>query len=963
MVEANRPPPSAEELAALNEAFRRDPARSFVYLGDALLALGRAREAVDVGARGLKIDPDNLAGRVMVARAFALLHQWKEAQAELLKVVKADRNHGAGFRMLGEVLMRRADYERALPVLQHAQNLDPADPATLALLRRARAGQALDPPPPVPTPMEPGMAAPRGQQRGGYHQEEPSNLPTRVAGEVDTRSGPTMPGDPALARMRLDRMEVQRDGGRRAPVEGSVRHGDDRGVEGRDRRPVEVFQPPPTEDVFAPIGQNPVRESMGRGGRASQPPPLHQTMPPMNQTIPPGVRPRVMPIEKPRDAAQASLRASAAVGEHYLNNLLVAGLLEVPRVRVPEGNYDLAAGRRWGRSTVRMFIYLFVLLFMAGGGVGGWYWYAAKQRGEDVARHIAGAEGLIGSGDHDSLRRADEETRAALERDRDNPYAVALMAHITALEAMLYGEIDTSEVANAIDLASQDIKAPGDQGYRELVLARAAHTFATLATAGEGGETRVADARKLLETWLEANADDGLARWLLGHALLAAGDRKGAAVAFEQADKGGEGPVLATIALAELRLDDGKHEEAKALFDRALERAPKHGWAFVGRSLTRSERSVEMAEAVADLNVGVATAQGPRIEAFKHLALATAQLGQEDYKAFAAEVDKATGLSEPRFLARLALLRVAQGKLDKAAEARTEIRWYADKPQPDPLVVALDAELRLASGAAREAFTTVENEEGLRAARLRGRALFDMGQAEKARAELDEALAIAPKDLELSVWAEAARMVASSGDERRKADETLDSLGRQAKSKAARVVHGIALASVGRRADARSKLEASLKDITEEYPNPLAYRAHVILAEIDLAEGKPDAAIEQVKKGLELNNGYLPAHDLLGRLLVDRLPDEARAHLVEVVNAGVATAEAELAFARLAAAAGTPEDKKVAADAVRRAKEKGATPEQLAAVIPLVDVALFGELGVVEPKAAPPPKKSRRRGR
>lgn len=956
MVEPNRPPPSAEELAALNEAFRRDPARSFVYLGDALIALGRARDAVDVGARGLKIDPDNLAGRVMVARAFALLHQWKEAQAELLKVVKADRNHAPGFRMLGEVLMRRADYERALPVLQHAQNLDPADPGTLSLLRRARAGQPLDPPPPVPTPMEPGLVA-AGRGRHDYHQEEPSNLPTRVGGDVDPRNGPTaVSGDPALARMRLDRMEVQRDGGRRAPVDAGVRHADDRGADRGDRRPVEVFQPPPTEDVFAPIGQNPVRDSI-RPARASQPPP-------MNQTIPPGVRPRVMPIEKPRDAAQASLRASAAVGEHYLNNLLVAGLLEVPRVRVPEANYDLAAGRRWGRSTVRMFIYLFVLLFMAGGGVGAWYWYAAKQRGEDVARHIAGAETLIGSGDHASLKRADEETRAAIERDRNNPYAVALLAHITALEAMLYGEIDTSAVANAIELAAQDIDDPTDQGYRELVLARAAHTFATLSASSEGGETRVADARTMLETWLEGHAEDHLARWLLGHALLAAGDRKGAAVAFEQADKGGEGPVLAAIALADLRLDDGKHEEAKALYDRALERSSKHAWAFIGRSLTRSERSVEMAEAVADLNVGIATAQGPRVEAFKHLALAAAQLGQEDYKAFAAEIDKAGGVSDPRFLARLALLRVAQGVLDKAAQARTEIRWYADKPQPDPLVVALDAELRLASGAAREAFATVENEEGLRAARLRGRALFDMGQAEKARAELDEALAIAPKDLELSVWAEAARMVASSGDERRKADEALDSLGRQAKSKSARVVHGIALAAVGRRADARDKLESSLEGIKEEYPNPLAYRAHVILAEIDLAEGKVDAAIEQVKKGLALNNGYLPAHDLMGRLLVDRLPDEARTHLFEVVNAGVASAEAELAFARLAAAGTTPEDKKAAADAVRRAKEKGATTEQLQVVIPLVDPALFTELAIPEPKAAaPPPKKKSRRGR
>ncbi|HET6612903.1 MAG TPA: hypothetical protein VFG83_12975, partial [Kofleriaceae bacterium] len=84
-----------------------------------------------MGAKGVRANPQNIEIRVMVGRAFAAMHQWKEAQTELLKVVKVDRNHRVGFRLLGEVLMRRADYERALPVLQHAQNLDPADPSIL----------------------------------------------------------------------------------------------------------------------------------------------------------------------------------------------------------------------------------------------------------------------------------------------------------------------------------------------------------------------------------------------------------------------------------------------------------------------------------------------------------------------------------------------------------------------------------------------------------------------------------------------------------------------------------------------------------------------------------------------------------------------------------------------------------------------------------------------------------------
>ena len=108
--------PSAAELKALTEAYRRDPGSpAFVSLGEALLALGRPRDAIDIGARGLRSNPQNLHGRMMVATAFVLLHQWKEAQAELLKVVKTDRNNGRAFCLLGEVLLRRGDFERAVP--------------------------------------------------------------------------------------------------------------------------------------------------------------------------------------------------------------------------------------------------------------------------------------------------------------------------------------------------------------------------------------------------------------------------------------------------------------------------------------------------------------------------------------------------------------------------------------------------------------------------------------------------------------------------------------------------------------------------------------------------------------------------------------------------------------------------------------------------------------------------------
>jgi tetratricopeptide (TPR) repeat protein len=1060
---ATRLPPSAEELDELSEAFRRDPGRAFVGLGDALLALGRPRDAVEIGARGLQMDPGNLAGRLMVARAFAALHQWKEAQAELLKVVKTDRNHGGAFRLLGEVLMRRADYERALPVLQHAQNLSPADPSILSLLRRARAGQTLDPPPPIPTPVPP--SAGRGSFRGRQPHASPDSgafaleeQPTRVAGDVE--SGQDWADDSAnLGRMKLERVELRREGGRRAPLEGQVRRSDARGSDQAERRPVEHHLPPPSEDVFAPLDQDPVRERMVaprpggmaaslptaamqpapaqpvpmappsmptaamppaqiphggmQSGMGGYPGPVQSTLggmgamggmpsPPQFQPGPPGqsgpfqpggqsgpfqpgppgqsgpfqpggqsgpfqpggfgpggmptaggVRPRVVSVEKPRDAAQASLRQSAAVGEQYLNNLLMGGLLDIPRVRVPDVNYDLAPGRRWGRSTARLFIYLFVVLFMSIGGAGAWYWYADKQRGEDVARHIETARVQIDDGEYEGLAKADQEARAAVERDRDNIYAVALLAEVTALETFLYGEINAAEVQRAIELAAQEIDKPEEEGYRELVLARAAHALSILPTLEQAADARLLEVRRGLEKWLEGHPTDLMARWLLGHALWAAGDRKGARAAFEEADKGGAGPAVATTSLGDMLLDDGEFERARIAYDRALKKSPRHSWAFIGRSLSRSERSAEIPEAVADLNVGVAQKRGPRVESWKQLAMATAYLTQQDYESFSKALEGAVNVVEPRFLARVGLLRMQEGKLAQAARARSEIRWYADKPQPDPLVIALDAELRLATGLAREAFAAVEKEGGLRAARLRGRALFDMGKWEEAVTELDQALQVSPRDLLLQVWAEAARMIVANGDDRRKAEDLLDSLGRQSKSKGARVPQAVSLARTGRRPAAREKLELSLKDVTTEYPNPLAYRAHLVLAEIDVAEGKLESAAEHVGKALEQNAGYLPAHDLACRLLVETDASKALPHCLEVVKAETASVAAEIAYVRAISPGKTAEDTKAAADALRRAKQKGASPEELQEFIPLVDAALFEELDV------PPPKKSR----
>jgi len=935
--------PTVDELAALEQAFRRDPASSFTGLANCLLQLGRAEDAVQVCARGLQAAPNSLDGRLYLGTALAALHRWKEAQAELLKVVKADRNNSAGFRLLGEVLMRRNDFERALPVLQHAQNLNPSDSQLLGLVRRARDGHPLDPPAPIPTPV---------QAIGGYTPPAPSAPAAMpLAPRAPERPRPPAPqvpqAPPPLARMELAQKAV-RPAAPPAPSDrvSAAASNDRRNMDGPEFAPIQHHQAPPPEDPLAPLPSAP------RSARPSAPPPAPgaQAPGPGAPAQAPAVRPRVISAAKPKDAAQEGLRVSAAAGEQYLNQLLVGGLLDVPNVRVEEANYDPGPGKRWGRSASRVFVYLFVILLAAGSGSGVWYWYAQKQVDADIARYLDSAKALVDSGDRGDLAKAGEEAKKALERDTSDVYTMSVLAEITSLSTLLYGEYTPAEVQRAVNSVAQKITEPGQTGYRELVIARSANAISELPELSEGADARLLAAQKELKEWLERSPDDRLARWLLGRALLSAGNRTAAKEAFAQAHANGEGPAIATVDLANAHLDEGDFEMAMKLYDDALSRSQNHALAFVGRSLARSERKIEAQEAMADISIGLAQATGAKLIAWKELAMAGASHSLGDYEAFGVALNNASadnGPQEPRFLARLGLARVSQGRIVDAAGVRGAIRWFAADPENHPLVTLLDVELLMARGLPKSALEALKDATGVHAAVVRGRALFDTGDVPGALVAFEEALEVSPDDIELQAWTEAARMVSSTGTERRKADEALDSLGRKATTKTARFVHGMALAAVGKSGLAEDKLKNSVEDITEAFPNPLAYRSYLALGRIAFAKGDTAAALTALEAASENNPGYLPTRDMLGQVLVDTDPEKAMENLKDVFDAGVATIGSELALAR--AIMKTSGNKEEATSAIRRAKERGASVESLQKAILAVDATLLEELEVPAP--------------
>jgi tetratricopeptide (TPR) repeat protein len=988
-----RPLPTAAELDRLASAWRDNPrSTGFVPLAEAYLALGRPREAIEALVRGLEAHPDNIPARLVLGRAHALLHEWKEAQVELLRVVKTDRQSRDGFRLLGEVLMRRQDYERALPVLQHAANLDPADGKVLSMLRRAREGRPLEPPAPLPTPVAPAGGPPPGP---GARRAAAFDEPTRVADEHPSLDDPNTNGG-------LDAPTSILDDGRRpgAAARPPARASAPPAPPAPPRPPPRPSAPPPpmaalTEDPAA-IGRMPLKpqgpariaeEKASRrveDARAAEPPPEKRRghVPPAEDPFrpvterrpepvalgaasgaadpgaPPRPPPAARPGERPRgvqatpnkrsDAGAVEMRRGAAVGEDYLNQLLVGGLLAVPNVEARDHGPSTDERRRWRRKTLGAFVVLWALLIAVVGG-GGTYYYVTKKRAEaEVQKRLARARELIAVGRQVDLKKADEELQAALKTKGGDAVVLATMAEGRALALLWYGAGELADVDAAVAAAGK-LRTAADSapGKREYVVARVARNLAVLAKVSDANQA-IGEAQTSLAGALAQAPGDGALLYLDGALKLALGDRVAARASLEKADTGGQGPPSARVAIGDLLLDEGDTAGAQAAYEAALGRAPGHPLALVGRALARADRSAEPEAAMQDINVGLAGVVGSRSEAWKHVALAAVWALLEDYEKSQTELDaaQASGLDEPRFLARIALARLDRGKVADAGLLRQKIRYFGTAPGRDPMALLLDAELFMATGMPDDALAAVGDNPTLRAHLVKGRALLDLGKAKAGLAEFDLALKIAPDDQRTKAYAELARVLVAllPGGERGKGDaafEALQKLARSSVSGQVRYVFAEAHLARGNSEDARRNFEASL-----EGDNPLAYRARTRLAEIYLIAGRDDDAEKMLREALTQSPVYAPARAGLGRLLLKRgKTAEAVQELEPAIAAGRATAADEIAYAGALLSLGKKEEAKAP---LRRAREKGASAEVLAPLAGQIDAAFAAELGVAD---------------
>jgi predicted Zn-dependent protease len=255
---------------------------------------------------------------------------------------------------------------------------------------------------------------------------------------------------------------------------------------------------------------------------------------------------------------------------------------------------------------------------------------------------------------------------------------------------------------------------------------------------------------------------------------------------------------------------------------------------------------------------------------------------------------------------------------------------------------------------------------------LRAYALVDLNKPKDAIAELDKVLEKAPDNLEAQILKEEARMIAGPEKEKLAGAEALEKLMRKSKSKIGRHALGLGYHLTGSDKDAQPHLEQALNGITEDEPNPLAYRTRTAMAEILLAANDIAGAGKQLDTVLTQDNpGYFPTRIMQARVVLKTNQPDRALTLLAPINKEVDSPEVKLMMIEAACASqrSTAKQKDEAKAALPGLKDK-VTPEELGRVAFICDPKLPETLGVPVPGAvapapvkAPPPKRGRGRHR
>jgi len=438
----------------------------------------------------------------------------------------------------------------------------------------------------------------------------------------------------------------------------------------------------------------------------------------------------------------------------------------------------------------------------------------------------------------------------------------------------------------------------------------------------------------------------------------------------------------------------------------------------LGRALARAESVFEDDQVVPELNekFNLSTIP-PRAEAYRNLALAIANIMGDEWKAGikalqdAQAPNKAPG--EPRFWARVAWAHYLLGDMARVAQARSKVLWFSKKAESDQTVQLVDAALLIGSGLPDQALSLATKLAGRRPRMLKVYANIDLGKYADAHTEAEALLKEQPSREAETLVAWSRMLKAGNDKDREEAANALDSAARKAKSKLPAYALGMSWLLVGKHDKAKPELEAAITGVSDEAPNPVAYRTLTALAEValidkDLARAgkyldwsldseairRPELvlsngttkinAIDPTSKQrtpyadyLKANSGYFPTRAMQARVVLRANDPDRALKLLEPIlkeagddptKAGAVTPAVKLTLAEalITRKGSSTKDKEQAKKILEDLQAAKLAPEpELSRIAALIDPKLPKEMGLPDPEdpAEKAPKKPPRRGR
>ncbi len=822
-----------------------------------LLKSKRYAEALKMGIDALRTDPKNNLLSVRVAQAAVAERELRRAQNILLQLVKREERPEY-FGLLGEVLIRRGDYDRSSAILKHAIALG-GGPLVEELLEVSRSRGQL----PDSVTLVPGAGSKSGPK-----------LPPPFEG--GGAPAPPPPRRESTAALDLSDLEMEEEAGASSPPPPAIP-----GPPPKPSAPMFPSAPAPKADAVFPATLEPQaepiatpylkpREPSGREiiaqrsvREASVPDPLAEFV--AKEQGGAKVMPRLLGPDKPKDAASLPLRRAAAVGHHYIGELLASGLVEIPSIggmQSRTGSDVKKHKSKWGVTAERYLAFFIGLFLVVGAMSAGWWVYRGKKRQAIAESRVSSALGTATDGSIKSLREAHELVNSAVKIDEERPKTILAYAEVEAAMLVLYGLKEGVGLPTRMKKLEGKYK-PGDKGYNRWLFAA---SVKELVAPQSEASNLVAQIDSLPQ-----EESSSWVRWVRVQLLMRLEKWKEVESSLELATVAPETDPLLWIAKGDLLSDQGKLVAALAAYDRVLKAYPRHPLALIGYSMATNEIGVtEPAETMERLTHELMKDLkrvdkeeygnlGSRGTSYREIALASTSMLSEYFSEASESLKKVSDDVDARIRGLAILQYLRTGNRERAFELYKGLpKWFASGPLGKRVTGAVHIE----NGRPLDALEVL-GEDGVADRMLRGRALMLQSKFKDAAAIFSAVADKHTMDIEFGAWKWAAIGSHSSGEE---SLSELRTLARSMKSHRGRYLYASVLFQRNELGDAQRQLRRSLEDISPAEPAPDDARSNVLLAAValdleDIAEAK-----RYIKAAKRQNPDFAPISGIEGRL-------------------------------------------------------------------------------------------------